>query len=298
MKTKSGRELTLGSDIEGHLWHKGKRQVIPATAFNTPFTKEKRKEWDDGTGSYHRDNILVEFQTPVCVDWKTLKEAALVCDDKIRKEYEDLGIRVLYSPLVRFKDKGMVEIDEAAEMGCEPDIDAYSGEEQEGPDAIAMGDIRVASGHIHIGGVSDFSKEQQCILVQWLDLLVGLPMACAEVEHYGDAYRRRQYYGQAGRFRSKPYGVEYRTPSNSWLGRTMDGYEDERDYTNLICAAVELTDRGYRPVDMGVNREQVAGAINGPTAFIDGTDEEWWGATTRQLNNYRNLAYELVTEYV
>ena len=28
---------------------------------------------------------------------------------------------------------------------------------------------------------------------------------------------RTRVYGSPGRFRAKPYGIEYRTPSNSWL---------------------------------------------------------------------------------
>ncbi len=48
-------------------------------------------------------------------------------------------------------------------------------------------------------------------LVKALDYLVTLPML------KDDDPRRRELYGQAGCFRNKPYGIEYRTPSNKWI---------------------------------------------------------------------------------
>jgi hypothetical protein len=76
-----------------------------------------------------------------------------------------------------------------------------------------MGTTRVGSGHIHIGGIDDFNDVKRRAVVQWMDRFEGLSCAIQDLQEEGNPHRRR-FYGQAGRYRLKPYGVEWRTPSN------------------------------------------------------------------------------------
>ena len=46
-----------------------------------------------------------------------------------------------------------------------------------------------------------------------MDFFLALPSL-----FYDDDVRRRSMYGKAGCMRVKPYGMEYRTLSNKWLG--------------------------------------------------------------------------------
>lgn len=247
MKTRiNGRELTFGTDVEGALYHKGIRKYIPATEFNTPFDKEKRFFWEDGA-SYHRDNITVEYQTTVCETARALAHAIATCQKRLQLIYQPLGMAVHYEPVITYDTDDMVRVPEAAEMGCDPDICAYDGLEKEGPDATDMGRKRAFSGHIHIGGVSYMTDEQKRTFVKWLDYLVGFPLALDESQA-GDVYTyRRQWYGQAGRYRNKPYGIEYRTPSNLWTNSVVA--HRRAPMLENIQQAVDLTDLGKQVED-------------------------------------------------
>lgn len=290
--TVKKRTITLGTDVEGTLYHGEKRQYIPATDFNTPYTKDKRKFWENDEGSYHRDNILVEFQTPVVTTWSQLKTAVVRCNKHLQQVYAPLGCTVQYRPVTKFKEAGMVKIPEAMEIGCDPDYCAYTGKKMDGPDAGTMGQLRPASGHIHMGGLEDLSFEQQCILVRWLDVTLGLTLTSDEADNGMDTEKRREWYGQAGRFRPKPYGIEYRTPSNLWVQQVLKGRRKFVHMDSLIRDSIDLTDMGKMPEDYGINGADIASAINGSQVFLDGDREDWYNHIYRVSQNVRDGLYK------
>lgn len=75
-------------------------------------------------------------------------------------------------------------------------------------------DILSAGGHIHVGGtfIKMMSLEQMKEFIRRVDTIVQ-PM-CAAVETAA-AMLRKEVYGFPGEFRIKPYGLEYRSPSNA-----------------------------------------------------------------------------------
>jgi hypothetical protein len=106
--------------------------------------------------------------------------------------------------------------EEARNLGCTPDFNAYTNRTNPRPDADSP--VRTGSGHIHLGwtenenprGMSHFAACAR--LVRELDIVLGLDSL-----RYDTDWRRRQLYGRAGAFRPKPYGCEYRVLSNFWL---------------------------------------------------------------------------------
>jgi hypothetical protein len=104
----------------------------------------------------------------------------------------------------------------AKRLGCEPDYNAWTGEKNPTPNSDVK--FRTASGHIHIGFTKDkdpFSDQHMdecCTIVKQLDYYLGLMSLAWDPDN-----TRRELYGQAGAFRPKPYGVEYRVLSNAWL---------------------------------------------------------------------------------
>ncbi len=217
MKMFDGKNLTFGSDIEFILFHHGTKQNIPATCYNTPETSENRgviESKGETIGTFHRDNITVEIQTTIHDTPDAMVYQAIRLRQLLALRYEEsIKATLLVNPVGEYAPD-MLKTPEAQEMGCLPDVCAYSGEEKAGPKPVNMDPIRVCSGHIHVGGLEDLEDEQRRLFVRWFDALVVLPLLAHE---RADAWKRRQHYGQAGRFRYKDYGVELRAPSNSWL---------------------------------------------------------------------------------
>lgn len=108
--------------------------------------------------------------------------------------------------------------DEAKELGCQPDYDAWTGEVNPPPHDPENPYLRTASGHLHIGWGDDYELSDIQHIMNCQDLVKQFDwyLGTYSVSQDEDATRRR-LYGKAGAFRPKPYGVEYRVLSNFWI---------------------------------------------------------------------------------
>lgn len=150
-----------------------------------------------------------------------------------------------FSPVATF---GQDYIDdqpaEAKELGCDPDFNAYTNVINPKPNAN-LG-IRTASGHIHIGWTSDQDVNdpdhiEACQMVtKQLDITLGLACKIWDRDEV-----RSQMYGKLGTYRVKPYGVEYRTPSNIWVKDVIT----RRLVFNIALSAVGRLLEGKRIYD-------------------------------------------------
>jgi hypothetical protein len=104
--------------------------------------------------------------------------------------------------------------DDSKKFGCIPSENIY-GEQGAILDATEYL-FRPAGGHIHLQ-LTPTLKTRVGKVVRLLDIFVG--NTCVPLDQDPLQVERRKNYGRAGEFRIKPYGVEYRTPSNFWLGR-------------------------------------------------------------------------------
>jgi hypothetical protein len=128
------------------------------------------------------------------------------------------GYSVTTESIAMFSDKVMkAQPEEALELGCDPDYNAYTLAHNPRPN-LPYPNMRSAGGHIHIGWGKDFEAFdkrhiQACAaLAVEMDYYVG-----AASLHWDKDVLRRSIYGAAGAFRPKPYGMEYRSTSNQWL---------------------------------------------------------------------------------
>lgn len=286
MKTANGNAWTIGTDVEGGLFHRPTHTYIPATAYNTGGEKGAALDlFRDKklVGTYHRDNIGVEFQSIPADNEDAWVNNLVDIYKALTVLYMDrINARVSYTPTVTYENPAMLEVPEAMEMGCEPDFCAYSEKKEKGPSAVEMNEdsIRAYSGHIHIG-YKFKNKAGKLLFVKWLDVLLGTYSALLDAQAQGDAgILRRKYYGQAGRYRNKPYGIEYRTPSNSWYMKTVSaryGKAHGKHVITLVNTALNYLEAGKTPEDFGIDLGLVRRAIDGtePGLKAQHYSDEW-----------------------
>lgn len=186
---------------------RGAYGLIPGTK-ETPFKVDK--------GAYQVDGMALEFNIDPA---STEEEFVTNIQTVMRRLRADVPPEFKFhiKPSVRFHHAILKAApDEAKELGCMPDLSAYTMQENPKPNGSTT--LRTASGHLHIGleENADPSSEAHMLkyatLVKHLDLFLGL-----RALEWDDDTTRQKLYGAPGAMRLKPYGVEYRVLSNMWL---------------------------------------------------------------------------------
>lgn len=163
-------------------------------------------------GNIQEDNVFAEFAiNPVDNEREWVK---LITDAKKHLEQllNPLGFDIHINSCIELPDFELAN-PEVWEFGCEPDYNAYSGRQNPRPEN--PGNRRVAGGHIHVGHTGALKDRSKRWLIKYMDLYLGLPSVI--LDNTPESRERRLFYGKAGSFRPKPYGVEYRTLSNFWI---------------------------------------------------------------------------------
>lgn len=110
-----------------------------------------------------------------------------------------------------------LEHPDALEAACKDELCAYDLQPKKAPkEIIRTTTFRTAGGHIHLGSDLFEDADNAHIVTKMLDLFLTIPFVL--IDRDATAKERREVYGQAGRHRLTNYGIEYRTPSNYWLG--------------------------------------------------------------------------------
>ena len=224
----NGLEFTFGADPEFFVQKNG----IPVSAHGL-IPGDKKNPHKVGWGAVQVDGMALEFNIDPAKG-----EAGFV-----RNLKEVMNTIMLMVPEYQVYDKPVADFgfdyiqgqpDEAKELGCEPDFNAYTMDINPRPNAATP--FRTASGHIHIGwtgGVDphDSGHFEACAtLAKMLDVYLGVPSLLWDEDD-----RRRELYGKAGSFRPKSYGMEYRTLSNRWL-RSDKPYLSRFIFNNCVDA--------------------------------------------------------------
>ena len=199
--------ISVGSDPEVFL-RNGNTLIssvglFPGTKQNPFFITE--------TESVQVDNVAIEFGIKPTLDPEEFIASLNICLDyaKMHLEMVSPGTTLDFSASGEFDDD-QLQTREAKTFGCEPDFNAWNNGEMNTP-PCSTGNIRSCGGHIHLG-LETTERADVLRLIRLLDKNVGT----YTTEICGDK-RRQSLYGKAGAFRYKEYGVEYRTPSISWL---------------------------------------------------------------------------------
>lgn len=153
------------------------------------------------------DNVLAEFNIPPA---KTAEELASNIGQGLALLNVHLGkdYRVIAKASHIFDDS-QLDHPKAQGFGCDPDIIAWTEEEHvAAPPGYGL---RTSSGHFHFG-YDNPTYDMNFKLAKAFDIFHGLPSVILDPDRI-----RRQLYGQAGAFRHKEYGLEYRTLSSFWI---------------------------------------------------------------------------------
>lgn len=209
-------QITMGCDPEAFLFDRKTMKPVCAHGL-IPGTKKEPFKVDKG--AVQVDGCAVEFNIdPVSSEDQWVDHIQCVISQL--KDMLPKDVILKFVPYVKFDKAYWDKLPEEAKiLGCEPDVNAYTLEENVIFDADVL--YRTAAGHIHIGWgknipINSLHHINACALVvreldYWLSAL-STPF------ELGPSYaKRRKLYGAAGAMRVKDYGVEYRTPSNFWL---------------------------------------------------------------------------------
>lgn len=166
---------------------------------------------------FYWDNVLAECAVKPSF---SKEEAIHNIGDCIRIFSEIVAPATLHTQASCNFDESQLQDQGAKEAGCQPDICVYRMQLMMGElspsKQIAESNFRSCGGHIHIGHeILQQDGPESVFLIYLMDLFLGLPSIFIDVDPTSP--ERRTLYGQAGRFREKEYGIEYRSLGNFWL---------------------------------------------------------------------------------
>lgn len=244
---------TVGVDAEMFLQDINTKEIVSAEGFikgskYEPFYYDP----DNPFASTQLDNVLAEITIRPATKVEEFANGLITAIDYVRSILPPNLVPVAI-PAANLDDK-YLQTEQAMLFGCEPDFNAYDMCINHKPWSEDY-TLRSAGSHVHIGfdnienpfvegELCNYeADEQRSTIVKVLDLFLGVPLVLIEPDN-----KRKELYGKAGAFRPKPYGLEYRTPSNYYLNsRELMNWV----YNNTHKAISFLNDLGNIPVELG-----------------------------------------------
>lgn len=197
-------KITIGNDAEFILTKSG----VPYSAIGL-IGGTKKEPSPCKKGALQEDNVLAEININPASTVRQWENNIITVMRELRLRLpEDIEISTLSSALY---DPIQLAHPLAQEFGCDPDVNAWT--ERFNKFAKLTGELamlRSAGGHIHVG--IDLENKEKLNLIRCLDAYIGTQLVILDPDS-----QRKLLYGKAGAMRFKPYGVEWRTPSNFWI---------------------------------------------------------------------------------
>lgn len=213
-------KMTVGADPEFFLLNENTGVVIPICGLlggtkDIPIPMQNLPK-----GFFHQeDNVMAEFNIPPAKSLSAFYENITMGRQYVVEKVRTRGINVSAAPgcEYQFATTQLQDYPKAFEFGCSPDYDGYDVgmvAPVVNPEKLQEGNQhwRFAGGHIHLGYDSEIPP---FIMAQFCDLYLGLNSI-----GYDGQKKRRSLYGNPGRYRPTPYGIEYRPLSNYWIFNT------------------------------------------------------------------------------
>lgn len=174
-------------------------------------SKQKPLQMEGLTPGFNvqEDNVAAEYNIPPATSAVEFDSNIFRGLKYIQKVAKKQGLVVAIESAAHF-DFEQLNTLHAQTLGCEPDWNVWTRDTNPTPTPPAT--LRTAAGHIHVSWKNP-DVEHQFALGKALDLFLGIPSLLVTKKN-----PRRELYGKAGAVRFKPYGLEYRTLDNFWIG--------------------------------------------------------------------------------
>lgn len=227
-------------------------------------SKQHPRPLELGQGfAVQEDNVALEFNVPPASTRVEFIQNVRSTMSFLNREFlQTQGLQFVNDSAVSFPEEELQN--PAARMfGCDPDYNAWTKQRNPPPKADDP-NLRACGGHVHVGLDRTWTDEKKRTLVKCMDLQISVPGVWMD-----KGIKRKQFYGKAGAHRIKPYGVEYRTPSNYWIWTP-----------ELIGWVYDSTERAIEMADYGIDIDADANCI------VEAIN-----------NNNELLARELVNKY-
>jgi hypothetical protein len=243
-------EIKIGSDPELFVLDRQK-QIVPVIGL---LGGTKQVPLPIGDGFFvQEDNVLAEFNIPPASTESEFVELIWTGMQNVKARLPS-GYDVLAKPSHIFDDSVLTH-PKALEFGCDPDFNAWSGEQNDPPQPT-IPTLRSGGGHLLVS-YDNPTPTRNRHLIQLCDKYLGVPSILMDTD-----FMRRQLYGKAGAYRDKPWGVEYRTLSSFWLqSKTLTAWA----YRNMLRAVAALEVGEKISVDA---QERIIEAINQPNEAL------------------------------
>jgi hypothetical protein len=238
--TRGERADLVGCDLEYAVMD-DKEHFIPAGLLPINGTKGFPDPYQ--TGGIEIDCTAVELTFPPAATADAWVENILRHLNFARDKYRSFG-KLVTKPSVFFEESVLKRTRFADMMGCSPDYNAWTGEQN--PLPIPHKNLRAYGGHVHIANGS-VNTVKAC------DLTLGMWTTIKDSDT-----DRRKMYGKAGAYRMKPYGVEYRVMSNHWC----DNENDLRQVWDLVQLARRIAPKVDTLVETFGGPVEIQGIIN------------------------------------
>lgn len=188
-------------------------------------TKENPLPVLGGKGfAVQEDNVMLEFNVPPASSAKDFADNMDKIVNFLTEEMRKKELKVVPLSYLSFDTATIKNMPQANKFGCDPDFNVWARSVNYPVDPILLSHrgraARMAGLHVHVSFDVDGNEptlEEKEWLVKAKDFFLGLGSVLISHWRIEDA-KRRNWYGRAGAFRFKPYGLEYRVLGSSLLG--------------------------------------------------------------------------------
>jgi len=218
MPKRKFKLLKVGTDAEVFLYNKHGAPV-PVCGLVGGTKDEPKPVPELGEGfAVQEDNVMLEFNVPASDSAAAFSENIQKMLDHLRlKMAKQYGLTLALTSAMKFEPY-LLTSPAARTFGCEPDYCVWTRTPNEINKASpVLETLRTAAAHLHVSFTIDGEIPNNILdiepVVKALDFFVGAP----GMHSVPTNLQRRDFYGRAGAFRPKPYGVEYRVLGNEWI---------------------------------------------------------------------------------